>query len=121
MRRGAHQQQQCGPETILRAALRCDGHSILDPKAFLEAGLPAAVVESLTSVYRSDGTPKGTIFVDRQPVEELKGVYGLHALRFLAEALGVEYRDAIGRGFEAQNIQQALQQHFQAKSSGPVV
>ena len=111
--------KQCDPEVILRAASRCDGHSILKPEALTDAGLPAPVVEHLTVTHRSDGTPKGTIFVDGQPMKELQGVYGLHALRFLASALGVEYRDAIGRGFEAQNIQAALHLHLKAKMSTP--
>jgi hypothetical protein len=124
VRRPSHQElvdlvKQCGPEVILRAASRCDGHSILKPEAFIDAGLPAAVVEHLTTTYRSDGTFKGTIFVDGQAVKELRGVYGLDALRFLARALGVEYRGAIGRGFEAQNIRAALKQHFEAATPNP--
>ena len=111
--------RRCGPEVILRAAGRCDGHSILKPEALADAGLPPAVVEHLTTTHRSDGTPKGTIFVAGQPVAELRGVYGLDALRFLAAALGVEYRDAIGRGFEAQNIQAALRRHLGETESPP--
>lgn len=117
MRRREYQQltdavRRCGSEAILCAAGRCDGHSILKPEALADAGLPAAVVEYLTNTYQSDGTPKGTIFVAGHPVAELRGVYGLDALRFLAAALGVKYRSAIGRGFEAQNIQAALREHL---------
>lgn len=111
--------KQCEAECILRAAGRCDGHSILKPEALTDAGLPAEVVKHLTSTHRSDGTPKGTIFVSGQAVKELKGVYGLDALRFLARTLGIEYRDAIGRGFEAQNIQQALVAHFKPNRPEP--
>jgi len=50
-------------------------------------------------------------------VRELTGVYGLDLLRFLASALKIEYRRAMGRGFEAQNIKSALQAHFKARSS----
>ena len=117
MRRREYQQlydavRRCRPEVILRAADRCDGHGILNPEALTEAGLPPAVVEHLTSTHRSDGTPKGTIFVAGEPVAELRGVYGLDALRFLAAALGVEYPSALGRGFEAANIRQALCRHL---------
>ena len=108
--------QQAGPETILRAAGLCDGHSILKPQPFIEAGLPQEVVAHLTRTYRSDGSPKGTIFVQGRPVAELEGVYGLDLLRFLATALGVEYRQALGRGFEAQNIRHALKLHFDPPS-----
>jgi len=104
--------KDASPEVILRAAALCDGHSILDPKGFIDAGVPQPVVEYLTHTHQSDGSPKGTIFTDGQPVEELRGIYGLDALRFFASALGVEYRRAMGRGFEAANIQIALRQHF---------
>jgi hypothetical protein len=104
--------RQCQPGVILRAASRCDGHTIFKPEAFTEAGLPAEVTGLFTRKYKSDGSPKGTIFVNGQPVKELTGVYGLDLLRFIASALDVEYRQAIGRGFEAQNIQTALRQHL---------
>jgi len=99
-------------EVILKAAGRCDGHNILDPKAFMDAGIPDAVVTHLTRTYQSDGSPKGSIFVNGKAVRSLKGIYGLDALRFFASALGVEYKDAIGRGFEASNIHSALHKHF---------
>ena len=104
--------RQCDPEAILRAASLCDGHTIFAPEAFTEAGLPAEVVAHMTITYHSDGTPKGTISVKGQAVKELTGVYGLDLLRLLAQALGVTYARAIGRGFEAGNIQTALHQHF---------
>jgi hypothetical protein len=104
--------KRCGPEVIFRAASLCDGHSILKPAALIDAGLPPEVVAHLTTTYKSDGSPKGTIFVGGRAVKRLTGVYGLDALRFLARALDVEYRDAIGRGFEAQNIRAALHAHF---------
>ena len=76
-------------EIILKAALRCDGHTIFKPEAFLDAGLPKPVVDHFTRKHGSDGSPKGTIFVQGQPVKELAGVYGLDLLRFLASALAV--------------------------------
>lgn len=100
------------PETVLAAADLCDGHTVFKPEAFLTAGLPAPVVTHLTRTYRSDGSPKGTLFVNGEPVAELAGVYGLDLLRFLAGALDVEYARALGRGFEARNIQDALRRHF---------
>jgi len=107
------------PEVVLRAAAVCDGHTVLDPRAFLDAGLPMDVVDHLTRTHRSDPShPKSTLFVDGRPVEELSGVYGLDALRFLADALGVAYARALGRGFEARNIRAALQRHL-ATPPGP--
>jgi hypothetical protein len=106
-------------ETILAAAYRCDGHTIFKPQAFIDAGLPQAVVDHCTTTHSSDGSPKGTIFVDGQPVKELSGVYGLDLLRFLANALDLEYAAALGRGFEARNIHAALRRHFQAGVQTP--
>jgi hypothetical protein len=102
----------CPPEVILRAAALCDGHTILDPKAFLDAGLPVALVEHLSHTHSSDGTPKGTIFVDGQPVPEVQGVYGLDLLRFIASALDVDYPSCLGRGFQASAIRESLCRHF---------
>ena len=101
------------PEVILAAANICDGHTIFKPEAFIKAGLPDGVVDHLTREYRSDTSdPKSTLFVDGQVVKSLTGVYGLQMLRFLASALDVEYRAALGRGFEAQNILAALHGRF---------
>ena len=105
--------RQCSAEVILKSASMCDGHSILKPEALLTVGLPIDVIHQLTQVHRSDGTHKGTIFVNGEPETELTGIYGLDLLRFVAGALGVEYRSALGRGFEAQNIRSALHEHFQ--------
>jgi len=99
-------------ETVLKIAGMCDGHGILDPRFVREAGLPESVVQLVTRKHRSDGTPKGTIFVDGLPVESLVGIHGLELLGFLADALRIDYPRAIGRGFQAAHIQQALRRHF---------
>jgi hypothetical protein len=99
-------------EPILAAASRCDGHTIFAPEAFLADGLPREIVDHVTRSHGSDGSPKGTIFVEGQPVKELAGVYGLDLLKFLASALAVPYERKLGRGSQAQAIQSALRQHF---------
>jgi hypothetical protein len=109
--------RQCPPSVILAVAGRADGHTIFKPEAFLDCGLPKEIVEYLTRSYSSDGSPKGTIFVQGQAVEKLSGVYGLELLRFLASALGVEYAPKLGRGSEAREIQAALRRHFQSPAS----
>ncbi len=110
--------RQTRPAIILRAAGLCDGHTIFDPKAFLEAGLAIEIVEHLTVVHRSDTRdPKATIFKEGRAVADMRGVYGLHVLEFLAGAFGVEYRGCMGRGFQASAIRDALRQHF--NSSAP--
>ncbi len=108
----------CDPEVILRAAGHCDGHSILKPELFIQAGLPQEVVDHVTRTYTSDGSPKGTIFVRGQPVKECQGVYGLDLLRFIASAIDLDYRSPLGRGFVAQNIQQALHQRLGGVKKG---
>ncbi len=107
-------QKQAGPEVILRAASVYDGHTI--PRRWPRRGC-REVVDALTTTYRSDGTPKGTIFVEGEPVPELRGVYGLDALKFMATALGVKLPSFIGRGFQAQGIQRALHDHFKKKGA----
>ena len=108
------------PEAILRAVDLCDGHGILNPQALLTAGLPENVVVHLTRTYKSDTRdPKATLFVNGQAVKELTGVYGLEALRFLAWSVGAEYPRALGRGFEARNIQRALHEHFASVRTKP--
>ena len=104
-------------EVILNAARVCDGHTIFHPQKFIDAGLPEAVVCHLTVVQKSDGTPKGNIYVNGQAVRSLRGVYGLDVLKFLAHALDVKYREAMGRGFQAQNVYAALEAHL--KSATP--
>jgi hypothetical protein len=108
-------------EVILKAAGRCDGHNILDPNAFIDAGIPDEVVTHLTRTYQLDGSPKGSIYVNGKAVKSLKGIYGSDALRFFASALGVEYKDAIGRGFEASSIYSALHKHFAAVAEAKAI
>ena len=105
--------RQLPAETIRQAAGLCDGHSILAPQAYVDAGLPPEVVRHVTTTHRSDNSsPKSTIFVSDRPVDSLRGVYGLHLLELLADALGVRYQQCLGRGFQARAIQRALHDHF---------
>jgi hypothetical protein len=105
-------------EVILNVASLCDGHSILAPQAFLDAGLPKEFVDQVTTTHRSDtSSPKSTIFVGGKAVEELRGVYGLQMLRTLAHVLDIQYRDCIGRGFEASNIKEAIAERYKQPPS----
>jgi hypothetical protein len=105
--------RETSPEVLLRAASICDGHTIFDPQAFRDAGLPESVVAHVNRRHESSGTdPKSTLFVRGLTVPAIEGVYGLQLLRLLARALHVEYRAAYGRGTEATNITTALREHF---------
>lgn len=107
---------QTSSEIILKAAALCDGHTIFKPEAFTDLGLPVEIVNHLTANYTSsDGDPKYTIYVKGIAVKQLKGVYGLDVLRFIASALNVEYEGKFGRGSQAHAIQQALYAHFRPK------
>ena len=100
------------PDLLWRIATICDGHGIIDPRQLVESGLPAEAVGYFTETLKSDGTPKGTIFVDGQPVESLDGVYGLRLLEAIASALDVTYPSCMGRGYQARAIQAALRQYL---------
>ena len=100
------------PAVLWRIAAMCDGHGIIDPRKLSEAGLAEAAVNYFTETLKSDGTPKGTIFVEGKPVESLDGVYGLRLLEAMASALGVTYQSFMGRGYQARAIQAALRVHL---------
>ena len=101
------------PEVLWRVATMCDGHGILDPQQLVDAGLHEQAVSYFTEKLKSDGTPKGTIFVEGQPVDSLDGVYGLRLLEAIAGALNVTYPSFMGRGYQARAIQAALRTHLQ--------
>lgn len=100
------------PEALWRVAAMCDGHGIIDPGQLVEAGLAKEAVDYFTETLKSDGTPKGTIFVDGEPVKSLDGVYGLRLLEAIAGALDVTYTSYMGRGYQARAIQSALRAHL---------
>jgi len=100
------------PGVLWRIATMCDGHGIIDPQAIIDAGLPADAVAYFTETLKSDGTPKGTIFVEGHPVDSLDGVYGLRLLEAIAAALNVSYPSFMGRGYQARAIQAALRVHL---------
>ena len=100
------------PEALRTIAEMCDGHGILDPRKIVEAGLPAEAVGYFTETLKSDGTPKGTIFINGEPVDSLTGVYGLRLLEALAAAFGITYPSFMGRGYQARAIQAALREHL---------
>jgi hypothetical protein len=88
---------------------KADGHTLFKPTAY--DALPSEFVEKYIETHVSDGTPKGTIFVDGMPVKELKAVYNLELLWGVANLIGAdtaEAGDKIGRGFQAQTLVPAI-------------
>ncbi|MGB0766268.1 MAG: hypothetical protein ACPGYV_01005 [Phycisphaeraceae bacterium] len=105
--------RETDPDVLWRIAQMCDGHGIIDPRKLIETGLDEQAVSYFTETLKSDGTPKGTIFVDGQPVDSLEGVYGLRLLEAIASALDVTYPSFMGRGYQARAIQETLRAHLQ--------
>ena len=42
------------PKIVLAAADICDGHTIFNPEAFVEVGVPQSLIDRCTSTYKSD-------------------------------------------------------------------
>ena len=104
--------READPSVLWQVVTMCDGHGIIDPRKLIEAGLPEKAVAYFTETLKSDGTHKGTVYVDGQPVDKLTGVYGLRLLEAIADAHGVTYQRFMGRGFQAQAIHAALRAHL---------
>jgi hypothetical protein len=93
----------------------CDGHTILDPQAFVNAGLPPELVAAHSVTHVSDPhDPKQQITSHKtgRQVEQMKGIYGLDFLFAVAGALKVQYASKFGRGSQARSIQEALYKHW---------
>ena len=93
---------------VLKAVIRkIDGHTIYDPKAFLDEGLDPAIVAAFTKTQKSGNHPKEQIYVGNTVVAALKGVYGLDLLEFIARTFNVESWK-LGRGSRAQHLAEQL-------------
>jgi len=86
-----------------------DGHTIFDPDALKAAGCSAYIIDAFTTVEKSDGSYKGTIFDSRtgEPQKEMRGLYGLTLVRSLARYYGVESHK-FGRGSEARELTEGI-------------
>jgi hypothetical protein len=82
-----------------------DGHSIYSPDFYVGFD-----VGSIAYCHTSDGTGKGTIFTDGEPVKELVGVYNLEFLYMIAGHCGVKYESKYGRGSQARAIVDSLKE-----------
>jgi hypothetical protein len=102
-------------KVILAAADICDGHSIINPEAFLKLGVPKAMVKAHTRTIKSDFSDhKATIFDNKtgKPVKSMDGVYGLDLLADIVYQLELPYREFFGRGSQARDWQRAIVEHF---------
>lgn len=114
---------QLPKETIIKVldVIGGDGHSLFSPAAFIEAGLPKNIVKAFTDVIPSDmRNPKGMIFDHNgRLLSHLKGVYGLHLLGALARSLGAPTSSALGRGFEARQLDKNIRDHLDPPTEAP--
>ncbi len=87
-----------------------DGHTIWDADKLKESGLNARAIDQFTTVEKSDGSWKGSIFstTTGELQAELRGVYGLSLIRSLATYHDI-HSHAFGRGTEARQLSGDLQ------------
>jgi len=98
-------------ETIKAIAMvnEGDGHSIFDPQAYADAGMPEELLAHFCEVHKSDGTHKGSIFDSNGRVlRSLDGVYGLRVSSALVSSLDLEAGNYMGRGFQARANHEAI-------------
>lgn len=88
---------------VLAAADICDGHTIFEPQAFLDVGVPQEMVDRCTTIYESDfSNPKYTISgPDGKPVNQMRGIYGLDALSSMIRDFDINCPTKFGRGSQA--------------------
>lgn len=87
-----------------------DGHTIYDANNISEtSGIPMDELAPYIRDHVSDGSPKGSITRnDGKFAEHIVGIYGLDMLRKLARENNIPYPSAMGRGFKARNITEAI-------------
>ena len=99
---------------VLAAADICDGHTIFDPQAFVDVGVPQELVDRCTTIHESNPSDyKQTIFgPDGNIVNQMKGIYGLDALASMIRDFKIEAEPKLGRGFQAEVWKEALRKHL---------
>jgi len=88
-----------------------DGHSIMDPAFYTDAGFDC---ENLITEFESDtSNPKSTIFKNGVIQEKVKGIWALDFHYWIASECGLmrgkDYAEQFGRGSQARAIAGALQ------------
>lgn len=94
-------------EALKNGTIEGDGHTLYSPERYAPYFTEAELAEAgLIQTHKSDGTGKGSIFApDGSLVPELKAVYNLSFLYWVARKVGVtESVQAIGRGSQAQEL-----------------
>lgn len=95
-------------EGFEKGVIEGDGHGI-NFQAFYQGIF--GDLSHLEFTHRSDGSHKGSIYVNGEMVEELTGIYNLTFLEWLGGQCGLSWRDwgsYGGRGFQAQAIERTI-------------
>lgn len=111
--------RETDPKIILDCVSICDGWTIFKPEAFTDKGLDPRIVEAITTIHRSDGTWKGSIWgKNGEMIPSLKGVNGLGLLSLITDALKLNPEMKLGRGFQASAYMRVIKEHFKNKTDG---
>ena len=95
-----------------------DGHGLYDPKQYEEVGFPDGFLP--VHKHESGEHYKETIFVDGLPVKFMYAVYHLDLLTKVVSSLGLKGPTAMGRGFQAQQCVDAINEHLEAQTKETV-
>lgn len=94
-------------EALKDGTIEGDGHTLYSPERYAPFFSEAELEEAgLIETHKSDGTAKGSIFApDGSLIPELKAVYNLEFLYWLARKVGVTQSvRSMGRGSQAQEL-----------------
>lgn len=103
-------------ETIYRLLDVCNGWGILRPESLIEFGLPEAIANELTEVFESNlFDHKATIYVEEKRVNQLRGIYGLRLLEYIAKRINADCSGVIatGRGTQAEQLKEAIRERLE--------
>ena len=89
-----------------------DGWTIFNADSELFNNLTDRIRERATKTYKSDGSPKGTIWGDDgNMIKEMSGIYALDLMYLLAREVGADTKKADlmgGRGFASRALADAI-------------
>ena len=90
-----------------------NGCTIFDASDELFDNLPDDLKTKAKRVYKSDGTPKGSIWKDGEIQPQMEGIYALDLMGLLAvhvDADTTEARQKMGRGFRSSALAKAIRE-----------
>ena len=108
---------QLPPKVLADVVEFCDGHSIVSPMAFTEAGVPAELVACYHEIHASDPSNWLNQIKDQDgnPVEQVTGVNCLTILEEITRDLGLPDSCFGGRGTRARHMQTQILEHLGVK------